>query len=78
MAIYSILYLLIVSLLFKIIMYLEILDLKIVKHITAQIVIALDYLRKNKLCHRDLKPENIMLDENFDIKLVSKKIFILY
>lgn len=46
--------------------------MNVVKHISAQIVLALKYLREKRVCHRDLKPENIMLDENFDIKLVSK------
>lgn len=38
---------------------------------TAEIVYALEYLRKNGISHRDLKPENIMLDNKMKIKLVS-------
>ena len=46
-------------------------NIEIVKHISAQIVIAFDFMREKMICHRDMKPENIMLDENFDIKLVN-------
>lgn len=53
-------------------------NIEIVQHIAAQIVIALQYLREKNICHRDLKPENIMLDENFDIKIVNTLIFKLY
>ena len=52
--------------------FIENLHMNVVKHISAQIVLALKYLREKRVCHRDLKPENIMLDENFDIKFVSK------
>lgn len=37
----------------------------------AELVYALEYLRKMGIAHRDLKPENIMLDKYMKIKLVS-------
>lgn len=37
----------------------------------AELVYALEYLRKMGIAHRDLKPENIMLDKFMKIKLVS-------
>jgi serine/threonine protein kinase len=36
-----------------------------------QIISAVDYLHKNKICHRDLKAENLLLDSNYDIKLAD-------
>ena len=30
----------------------------------AEIALALDYLRNNRIVHRDIKPENILLDED--------------
>ena len=44
---------------------------RLVQHYAMQLIIALDYLHKNKVVHRDLKPENIMLDENLNIKVVD-------
>ena len=38
---------------------------------TAEIVVALEYLRKNEVVHRDLKPGNIVLDTNYHIKLID-------
>ena len=43
----------------------------LVKHITAEIVNTLAYLREMKILHRDLKPGNIVLDGNFHIKLID-------
>ena len=45
--------------------------MRIVKIYAAQLVDALAYLQKKRVMHRDLKPLNIMLDDNFNIKLVS-------
>lgn len=47
------------------------LKLDVIKHITAQLVNALEYLRSKGICHRDLKPENILLDEEFYIKIAD-------
>ena len=47
------------------------LDIKLVKFYTAQLVHTLEYLQKNEIMHRDLKPQNLMLDENYNIKVVS-------
>lgn len=41
------------------------------KHITAEIVLALEYLREMQVVHRDLKPGNIVLDSRHHIKLID-------
>ena len=41
------------------------------KHITAEIVLSLEYLREQQIIHRDLKPGNIVLDSNYHIKLID-------
>mmetsp|Transcript_14915 Transcript_14915/g.18747 ORF Transcript_14915/g.18747 Transcript_14915/m.18747 type:complete len:230 (+) Transcript_14915:1581-2270(+) len=41
------------------------------KHFTAEIVVALEYLREQQIIHRDLKPGNIVLDSNYHIKLID-------
>lgn len=41
------------------------------RFITAQIVVALDYLRSMQIVHRDLKPGNIVFDSNYHIKLID-------
>lgn len=38
---------------------------------TAEIILALEYLHKNKIIYRDLKPENILLDKDGHIKLTD-------
>lgn len=35
-----------------------------VRHLAAQLVMALGYLHSNQIVHRDLKPENVLMDEN--------------
>lgn len=45
--------------------------MRLAKHITAEIVQALEFLRKNQIVHRDLKPGNILLDKNYHIKLID-------
>ena len=37
----------------------------------AQLVHALAYLQQQQIMHRDLKPQNILLDDHFNLKLVS-------
>jgi len=41
------------------------------QHLTAEIVLALEYLRSMQIVHRDLKPGNIVLDANYHIKLID-------
>ena len=41
------------------------------RHMTAEIVVALEYLRQMQLVHRDLKPGNIVLDQNYHVKLID-------
>ena len=40
-----------------------------IRHITAQLVLALEFLHSKRICHRDLKPQNILLDEELNIKI---------
>jgi serine/threonine protein kinase len=44
---------------------------ELVKQYAAQLVSVLEYLQSKRVMHRDLKPQNIMLDENFNLKVVS-------
>jgi len=48
-----------------------ILSKELAQFYSAEIVCALDYLRKNGIAHRDLKPENIMLDKRMKIKIID-------
>ena len=41
------------------------------KHYTAQIVKALEFMHKLNIVHRDLKPGNILIDEKMSIKLAD-------
>lgn len=47
------------------------LDNALVKHMTAELVLALEYLRQMQIVHRDLKPGNIVLDQSYHIKLID-------
>ena len=41
------------------------------KHFTAELVVALEYLRKMEIVHRDLKPGNVVLDKKNHLKLID-------
>lgn len=41
------------------------------KHMMAEVLVALEYLRDMQIVHRDLKPGNIVLDSNYHIKLID-------
>ena len=41
------------------------------KFYLAQIILAIEFLHKNKIIYRDLKPENIILDNNGYVKLTD-------
>ena len=47
------------------------LSLPLARHFTAEIVLALEYLRSKEVIHRDLKPGNIVLDQNYHVKLID-------
>ena len=49
----------------------KVLTTDLARHITAEIVLALEYLRQKQVVHRDLKPGNIVLDRNYHIKLID-------
>ncbi|CDW71498.1 phosphoinositide-dependent protein kinase i [Stylonychia lemnae] len=44
---------------------------KLCQHYSAEIVLALEYLRQKQIIHRDLKPGNILLDEKYHLKLID-------
>ena len=44
---------------------------ELAKNFTAQIVMALQYLREQQVIHRDLKPGNIVLDSQYHVKLID-------
>ena len=41
------------------------------KHMMAEVLVALEYLRDMQIVHRDLKPGNIVLDSNYHMKLID-------
>jgi serine/threonine protein kinase len=47
------------------------LSLPLTRHMAAELVDALDVLRKNQIVHRDLKPGNIVLDKDYHLKLID-------
>eukprot|EP01065_Artemidia_motanka_P043160 TRINITY_DN5947_c0_g1_i1.p1 TRINITY_DN5947_c0_g1~~TRINITY_DN5947_c0_g1_i1.p1 ORF type:complete len:815 (+),score=180.47 TRINITY_DN5947_c0_g1_i1:45-2447(+) len=45
--------------------------IQVIRSITAEIVLALEYLDGKGIIHRDLKPENILLDGGMHVKIVD-------
>jgi len=41
------------------------------KFITAELILAIEFLHKNNIIYRDLKPENVLFDEDGHIKLAD-------
>jgi serine/threonine protein kinase len=50
---------------------LQLFDEKVAKFITAELILAIDYLHQNNILYRDLKPENILLDKEGHIRLAD-------
>jgi 3-phosphoinositide dependent protein kinase-1 len=48
-----------------------VLDIKLVRFYTMEIINVLRYMHKNNIVHRDLKPENMMIDDTFHLKLID-------
>lgn len=44
---------------------------KIVKHIAAELILALEELHNKNIIFRDLKPENVMIDSSGHLKLID-------
>jgi serine/threonine protein kinase len=49
----------------------KILNTKVTREFTMEIICALEELRKKNIVHRDLKPQNILLDNTYHIKLAD-------
>lgn len=49
----------------------RVLSLKVARIFAAELVLALEVLRKFKVVHRDLKPANILLDKDFHVKVID-------
>lgn len=47
------------------------LSVKLTRHIIAEIVLGLEFLRVNQIIHRDLKPGNVVFDRNYHCKLID-------
>jgi len=44
---------------------------QVIQFITAEIILALEYLHNNNIIYRDLKPENILFDKNGHVRLTD-------
>lgn len=49
----------------------QFLDEKIAKFLTAELILAIEYLHKNNIIYRDLKPENILIDATGHVRLAD-------
>lgn len=47
------------------------LPLATARHYAAEVVVMLQYLRRQHVVHRDLKPENLLLDRAGHLKLID-------
>eukprot|EP00347_Sterkiella_histriomuscorum_P006016 403354389 len=50
---------------------LQFLDEKLAKFITAELILAVQYLHKQNIIYRDLKPENILIDDEGHVRLAD-------
>jgi serine/threonine protein kinase len=44
---------------------------QVARQYICEVIVALEYLHKNRIIFRDLKPENIVLDRNGHVKLTD-------
>ena len=44
---------------------------KVARFVTAELILAVEYLHRNNIIHRDLKPHNILIDTHGHIKLTD-------
>jgi serine/threonine protein kinase len=47
--------------------------LDLIRFYAAEILLALEVMHKGEVVHRDLKPENILINDDWHLKLVSKR-----
>ena len=46
-------------------------DEKLAKFISAELILAIEYLHQNNIMYRDLKPDNILIDSQGHIRLTD-------